>query len=195
MKHRDTSNTPAGDWLDEALLLEREISLFEAPEPGEQDPLFAERCRAAAEAAWSLATLRRERLRAGFAPLSLGAYLRDLAKASRIDLKPVLAAFGVGGPGDLAPSEPSALRPLARLCRQLGMPVREAFVHLGLSLAEGLGLAPVPLWPARARGHEPFRDPLAESEEALHRALTLGGDVAARGLRMLETEVLVDYED
>jgi hypothetical protein len=194
MKHRDTSNPLSGDWLDEALLIEREVSFLEGPgpEPGNSDPSFGDRCRAMSEAAYALAALRQERWRAGFAPLSIDAYLRDLARASRIDLAPVLAAFGIG---DLAPREPSGLRPLARLCRQLGVPVREAFVHLGLSLAEGLGLAPAPLWAARARGHEPTRDPLAESEEALYRALARGGEAAARGLRALETEVLVDYED
>jgi len=198
MSERDTLTAlPGGlapaDWLDEALLIYREVSLLEGTglETQGLQPSSTSRFREAGEAAWMLARLRHERQRSGFVPLAIGRYLRDLAKAARIELGPVLAAFGIG---DLASQEPAAIRCLARLCRNLEMSVRETFVHLGLGLAEQLGVEPSLMWAARARGPAVHRDSLEESEQALRRSLARGGDAAIASLDALETEVLAAFE-
>jgi hypothetical protein len=196
MNEKDTFVTlsegpaPAG-WLDEALRIYREVSLLEGDAFAEPEPASGPRFREAAATAWALARLRRERQRTGFVPLGIGGYLKTLARAARIDLGPVLAACGVGDP---ASQDPAAVRPLARLCRSLDMSVRETFVQLGLGLAEQLGVMPAPVWAARARGPAAPHDSLAESEQALRRALARDDDATVK-VHALESEVLAVFEE
>ena len=100
----------------------------------------------AASMAASIARMRVESDRAGFAPLSLSAYLDSLAKAAGVALEPVLAWFGVADPA--APTRETAFS-LGRLAGQLGFSLREALALVRVTVAEGTGAPVAPLAIAR----------------------------------------------
>jgi hypothetical protein len=174
-----------GDWVQEAVRVSEELFLFEPdampPAPTAAD--FGERCKAAAEAAVGIATLRSEKARLGFIPIPIGEYLGELSKPMRIDLRPVLAAAGVSREGaTLAPT-----RELARLCKWLGFSFRETFLHFGMALAERVGAASISPVMTRRGGSLAVADPL-EGYETLLR-LTLGERQALGRLEALEREL------
>lgn len=68
------------DWLSESLALSRDLAVLEGSAAETPTAEFRLRCEEAGQAVWELARLRLERERAGFSPLSVGAYLRDLAR-------------------------------------------------------------------------------------------------------------------
>jgi hypothetical protein len=178
-------------WIDDALRITNELALFEAGSTEPEVPMaFRERCHAAAAVVFSAAQLRRERSRVGFLPLPLSEYLQELAKSVGVALHPLLAASGVSSS---AGNDLGLIRPWARLCRWLGFPTREAFLHLGMSLAENLGATPPTMIMARRRRPDRGRDPLAECEGELRQALGEIGVIAE--LNQLEAELKEVYEE
>ncbi|HKH44908.1 MAG TPA: hypothetical protein VKM72_09635 [Thermoanaerobaculia bacterium] len=193
MTEKSHSNANGGsfDWLEAALRIRHDLSLFESsgPEPAEVSAAFAERCEAAATAALGIARLRRERSRLGFVPLRLSEYLEELARSAKVEIHSLLAASGIHVEGD----ELGPIPAVARFCRQLGLSVREALVHLGFGLAERLGAPPVPVVLARQDRPGSVRDTVGAYEAALRGTLA---EIGATGeFYTLEARLRAAYEE
>src|SRR3990172_1638002 len=132
------------EWFTEALRATRDAAYFVNPviEPEQISLSFRERCRKAAEVALILETLRRERRRVGFVPLSLANYIEGLAKVTNVSLTPVLLWLGIT---DLAGFDHGSVKALARLAKDIEISIRETLVHLRISFADRFGLAPISL--------------------------------------------------
>jgi len=118
-------------WLEEVLGLTAETVAACRP-PSET---FGERCEAAARLGSEVAKLRRIRKRIGYAPVSINNYLQGIAKLAGVRLAPVLDWFDAS---QLRPPNEQSSLGLGRLCRALGMDLRQALVHLHLGFAESL---------------------------------------------------------
>lgn len=189
--HVDAYVPPA--WLREALRLASESKTFgdggRAPTAGGN---FSRRCREAAGVAFSIAELRKERQRIGFVPLSLADYIQGLVKVTRADLSSVLSWFGVADL--LRPTEESALA-LARLTRSLGIGLREALIHIRISLAGRGDAAPVPLLVARHRAGDGAGEQIEDYEAVLSQIEAEYDLVRLRELRRTEARVRSAYDE
>ncbi len=103
---------------------------------------FRERSRDAASAAHSIVTMRKEQERTGFAPLSLGRYLRGLAEITKVSLQPVLRWAAIA---DLDRVSSQVATAMARVAREIGLSHKQAELMLRIGVAENLGYASFPL--------------------------------------------------
>ena len=138
--------------------------LVQVMDSAKVSPGFRERCENAALLALDIAKMRDEKQRVGFVALSFRAYLEGLGKIAGVSLAPILVWFGIP---DLEAVPASAAAALAGLTRELDISAREAFALMRVSVAERLGVAPVPLLAARRRSGGPSVDPLEECERTL----------------------------
>lgn len=175
-------------WLGEAQRLSRAFAAFIA-EPA-SEPAFDSRCQEAASQALALARMRKERRKAGFLPVSLTTALAEWARAARVDLDSLLAAWGVAS---LDHSVPREVRPLAGLCRRLGLSWREAWLHLGIGVVERHG-GFMPLVLTRPQGPGRRHDLLTAGEEAVRAALGEIGPAAVAEWATLSTELSAAYD-
>ena len=130
------------------------------------DPQFRFRCEEAADIALSLAKMRRERGRSqGFVDLSLQTYVEGLAELAEVDLNRILRWLELP---DLGSLESITIRSAVRLCKEIGMSLREAVDHVRIGFAESQGFAPFSIVAAQRgssdRGIERCEVTLAELE-------------------------------
>ena len=137
-----------------------------ALESSRASPEFVARCQEAAMVALAIAKMRRERSRARrFVDLSLESYIGGVAKLSGADLQGVLTWLKVPGLGNLGLE---TVRGAMRLCKEIGMSLREVLAHVRIGFAEAQGFGPFSLVVARRgpgdRGLEYCETALAEVE-------------------------------
>jgi hypothetical protein len=94
------------------------------------------RCESAARAAYTLARMRRECRRVGFAPVSFADYVQSIAGAVREPLDAVLAWAGLSRSG-LQRVDRAAARGIGRLARALDMDFGQALLHANIGFTEG----------------------------------------------------------
>jgi hypothetical protein len=136
-------------------------------------PEFRARCEDAGRVALAIAKMRRERSRAQrFVELSLELYIDGIAKLSGADLVTILAWLKVP---DLRNLEAETIRGVMRLCKEIGMSLREALAHVRIGFAEAQGFGPFSLVVARRgpgdRGLEFCEAALSEVETSYPTAI------------------------
>jgi len=118
-----------------------------ALESSRASPEFMARCQEAAMVALAIAKMRRERSRARrFVDLSLESYMGGVARLSGADLMAVLNWLKVPGLGNLGLE---TVRGAMRLCKEIGMSLREVLAHVRIGFAEAQGFGPFSLVVAR----------------------------------------------
>jgi len=147
-----------------------------AMEASHVSPEFDARCREAGEVALDLARMRREKGRGqGFVDLSLGAYVDAIAQLASVDLARVLRWLEVPG---LDPIDLTTVKGSMRLCKAIGLSLRETLAHVRIGFAGSAGFRPFnpEVFPRGGgrRGLDRCEAALAEAEteydlEILHR--------------------------
>lgn len=164
-KHSRVQYEPIA-WLGELLTQLQQSFIFADSELDQQtiSGSFVERCESAADAALSVAKLRRERYRIGFVPLSLGEYIEGLARVAKISLSRVVDWLGIVGFSKF--DSPSSAG-LVRLAQEIGMTLRELLVHVRIGFAAEFDSSPVALLVARRRRPGDMRSELDNCEDVL----------------------------
>jgi hypothetical protein len=127
---------------------------------------FRQRCQHAATSAYAIAKMRRERgLAQRFVDLPLAAYIEGLAQLAGADLSTVLEYLGVLR---FARLDAENVRGIVRLCKSLGLSLRETMAHFRIEFAAAQGI-PFSLLAAR-RGHDDQSGGLESCEAALTEA-------------------------
>jgi hypothetical protein len=186
-------NFQAPSWLTDLLLESNDYLAFNTveTEPGDKD--FQKRCREAAFLAMSLSSLRKEKDRIGFVPLSLAAYLQGLFRVADVALQPILAWIGIEKLSDLNSAQVARL---ARLARDIGIELREALIHLRIGFAEQLDGTPMPLLVARQRSSAGAKRSSLEECETVLGEIELEYDLESlRVLRRTEFEFRSAYKE
>ncbi len=131
-------------WLRQVLDIAKSSATAIGASVGEEpaSAAFRQKCRQAADAALSIARLRRERQRIGFVPISLREYVHGLFLAAELQASPVLRWLGVDDPTDL---DSASIKDWARLAREIGMELRETLIHARIGKVVGQGYAPFPM--------------------------------------------------
>jgi hypothetical protein len=122
---------------------------------------FEARVRRYAAAAAALARLKPEHDLVGFQPVSLSNYVEGLARRAGITLEALLEWAGIRDWGEVAAPG------IGRLCRELGMSLRESLTNCRMSIAEAAGFAPLSLQMTLPRGGPGHGGLLAACEESL----------------------------
>lgn len=117
--------------------------LKEAMAHSQVSPQFRERCSEAASVALSIAKMRRQRSQTQrFVDLSIDAYLSGTAHLAGADLERVLRWVNVSG---LTPLTMDNIRGVMRICKEVGISLREALAHVRIGFAEDQGFGPFSL--------------------------------------------------
>lgn len=179
-------------WLVNLLRLARESTFLDPPDEEPIPPDLLGRYREAADVAFSLAKLRKERENIGFVPLSIADYVQGLVKVANVSLGPILVWLGIE---DLSQLGPTSAKAFAKLTRGLGIRMREALVHLRIGFAEQIDSAPMPLLVARHRSAGTFRSQMEECEAVLSEIESEYDLDCLRELRSTEFEVRAAYKE
>lgn len=179
-------------WLVDVLRISQDSLVFSQLDEEPVSTEARQKYREAANIAFSLAKLRKEKERVGFVPLSLAAYVQGLVKVANVSLSPILMWLGID---DLSKPSSNSARGFARLAQEIGVELREALVHLRIGFAEKIEAAPMPLLVARQRSTGLRRSHLEDCEAVLGEIESEYELNCLRELRRSEFEFRAAYKD